>query len=467
MKKLIILMSIVFVLYNAPWVFSEENASAVSPAPGVDGSTAGALFNGTNSTKIDTIVQETKDIIKKKEEHVEEVKKEAAKVIEEKKEIEQEAKLKEEAAAVTKQQAELLKKEAELTKSPEVLKKSKELEREAATLQKESTLYNQKVNIAESKSQSALEDVASKQARLESLKKSLEDLEKEKLGKRPLADKLTSAALIILAGVAAFLIVRFILARVERSLGKRGSAIKRERILRTNTLISLFNWLSALVISIIVIYMVLENLGFSVAPLLASAGIIGIAFGFGGQYLIRDIISGFFILMEGQYNINDVIKIGEHGGLVEGINLRITTLRDLEGRVIFIPNGEIKTVINFTKEYAQALLNIGIAYKENVDKAMDVIKQIGKELRADSRFGSMILDELEMFGVDDFGDSAVIIKFRIKTVPIKQWEVSREFRRRLKNKFDELGIEIPFPHRTIYWGKDQATQPSEAKRPFV
>ncbi|MFC1480554.1 mechanosensitive ion channel family protein [Candidatus Omnitrophota bacterium] len=198
--------------------------------------------------------------------------------------------------------------------------------------------------------------------------------------------------------------------------------------------------------------MVLENHGFNVAPLLAGAGIIGLAFGFGGQYLIRDLINGLFILIEGQYRINDVVKIGEYGGLVEDINLRITTLRDLGGRVIIIPNGEIKTVVNYTREYAQALFDVGVAYKESVDKVMDVIKEVGNEMRKDPYFGRLILDDLEMFGVDEFSDSAVIIKFRVKTLPIKQWEVMREFRRRLKNRFDELGIEIPFPHRTLYWG---------------
>ncbi len=147
-----------------------------------------------------------------------------------------------------------------------------------------------------------------------------------------------------------------------------------------------------------------------------------------------------------------MVKIGEFGGLVEGVNLRVTRLRDLEGRVIYIPNGEIKTVINFTKEFSQALLNIGVAYKENVDRVMEVIKQVGKEMREDGYFGKLILDDLDMLGVDDFADSQVTIKCRIKTLPIKQWEVAREFRRRLKNRFDELDIEIPFPHRTLYWG---------------
>lgn len=410
--------------------------------------------------KIDAIVKETQDIIKKKQEHVEEVKKEAARVIEEKKEIQEEAKLKEEQAVVARQEAEASKQEAELNKSQETAQKAKQLEREAQELQKESGLYAQKASVAESKAQLALETIASKQAGLDSMRKALDGLQKEKTGKRPLLQKLASAGGIVLVALLSFFIIRFGLKAIGDLIDNKNIR-RRNLALRARTLLSIFNWLATIVIIIAALYMILENFGFSVAPLLASAGIIGLAFGFGGQYLIRDIISGFFILMENQYSINDVIKIGEYGGLVEDMNLRITILRDLEGRAIFIPNGEIKTVVNFTKDYAQALFDIGVAYKENVDQVIDVIKQVGKELKEDSYFGRMILNDLEMFGVDKFGDSAVIIKFRIKTLPIKQWDVSREFRRRLKNRFDELGIEIPFPHRTLYWGKGESAKASD------
>ncbi len=220
----------------------------------------------------------------------------------------------------------------------------------------------------------------------------------------------------------------------------------------------LFNWLGGIVILIIILYMALETLGFSVAPLLAGASIIGIAFGFGGQYLIRDVINGLFILVEGQYSVGDIVKIGEHSGLVEDINLRVTILRGVDGSVITIPNGAVNTVVNLTKDYSNALLEIGVAYKENIDRAMDVIKDLGRDIRRDPKFGKLILEDLEMLGVDDLAESQVTIKFRIKTLPTKQWDVAREFRRRVKNKFDELGIEMPFPHRTIYVKSDRDTQ---------
>lgn len=237
----------------------------------------------------------------------------------------------------------------------------------------------------------------------------------------------------------------------------RNEAIREdETTLRMKTFSHLLKWLGSIAIVICALYMILENFGIDVAPLLAGAGILGLAFGFGGQYLIRDIINGVFILFEGQYRINDVVEIGDFAGLVESVNLRHTRLRDLEGRVIYIPNGEIQTVVNFTKEYSQALLNIGVAYSTDLDHAIRVIKETGAEMRKDSYFSRLILSDLEMFGIDEFADSQITIKFRIKTLPIKQWEVAREFRRRIKVRFDKENIEIPFPHRTLYWGASQS-----------
>ena len=253
--------------------------------------------------------------------------------------------------------------------------------------------------------------------------------------------------------------LKYGLKKFEDHLSQKAAIREDEITLRLKTFSHLIKWLGTVAIAVFGLYMLLENFGINVAPLLAGAGIVGLAFGFGGQYLIRDVINGVFILLEGQYRINDVVKIGEFGGLVEGLNLRHTKLRDLEGRVIYIPNGEIKTVVNFTQDYANAVLEIGVAYKEKVDQVMTVIKELGAEMRNDDYFKKLILEDLEMLGVDSFGESQVTIKFRIKTLPIKQWEVAREFRRRLKNRFDELGIEIPFPHRTLYWGNSLKVNP--------
>ena len=258
-----------------------------------------------------------------------------------------------------------------------------------------------------------------------------------------------------------FLLIQHALKKFEQHLTEREAIRESETTLRLKTFSHLLKWLGSIVTIGLGIYMLLANFGIDVAPLLAGAGIVGLAFGFGGQYLIRDVINGIFILLEGQYRVNDVVKIGEHSGLVESINLRITQLRDQEGRVIYIPNGEIKTVVNFTKDYAHAVLDIGVAYKAKVDHVMAVIKELGQEIRKDAYFGKLTLADLEMLGVDGFGESQVTIKCRIKTLPIKQWEVARELRRRIKNRFDELGIEIPFPHRTLYWGDPKNTDMKE------
>ncbi len=260
---------------------------------------------------------------------------------------------------------------------------------------------------------------------------------------------------ILLLCWALFVLLHFALRRFEKFLSRKEVLRDDDATLRLKTFSHVLKWVGSLLIVGMGLYMLLQSFGIDVAPLLAGAGIVGLALGFGGQYLIRDIINGIFILFEGQFRVNDVVKIGDLGGLVEAMNLRVTQLRDLEGRVIFIPNGEIKAVINFTKGYSQALFDIGVAYKENVDDVMRIMKDIAKEMQKDPYFGKLILENMEMLGVDAFTDSAVIIKCRMKTLPIKQWEVAREYRRRLKNRFDELGIEIPFPHRTLYWGAKQ------------
>ncbi len=252
-----------------------------------------------------------------------------------------------------------------------------------------------------------------------------------------------------------FCFFQYGLKKFEEHLSSNKTIRENETTLRLKTFSHLLKWLGTIAIGGFCLYMIFENFGINVAPLLAGAGILGLAFGFGGQYLIRDIINGVFILIEGQYRINDVVQIGEFGGLVEAVNLRHTKLRDLEGRVIYIPNGEIKVVVNFTKDYSYALLNVGVAYETNIDHAIRVIKDLGVEMRGDKYFGQLISEDLEMLGLDEFAESQMTIKFRIKTLPIKQWEVAREFRRRLKNRFDQEKIQIPYPHRTLYWGATQ------------
>lgn len=221
---------------------------------------------------------------------------------------------------------------------------------------------------------------------------------------------------------------------------------------RAHTLTQIIWQVTRISIAVVALIMLLGQLGLQIGPILAGIGIMGLAVGFGAQSLVKDFITGFFLLMENHYRVGDVIEVAGTGGLVEAITLRVTKLRDLEGRVHIIPNGQIDTLTNFTKDYSRAVLNIGVAYKEDVDEVMDVLKEIAEEMRQDPAFGELILEPMEMLGVEEFADSQVTIRLRFKTQPIKQWVVAREFRRRVKKTFDAKGIEIPFPHRTIYMG---------------
>jgi len=202
--------------------------------------------------------------------------------------------------------------------------------------------------------------------------------------------------------------------------------------------------------------MVLERVGVDIKPLLAGAGIVGLAVGFGAQNLVKDVISGLFFIVENRLRVGDVAILNGTGGLVEQVNLRTTVLRGLDGTVHVFPNGSITSLSNMTHEFSYYLFNIGVAYKEDTDRVVSVLKAVGEEMLQDDAYSEFILEPLEILGVDTFGDSAVVIKARIKTVPIKQWLVGREMNRRIKKRFDEEGIEIPFPHRTVYFG-DRST----------
>lgn len=218
---------------------------------------------------------------------------------------------------------------------------------------------------------------------------------------------------------------------------------------RENTLIRIFSGALGIVVWLLAGLVILQEAGFAIGPLLAAAGIAGLAFGFGGQYLIRDLISGLFIIMENQYRVEDVVCFDGTCGLVEDISLRMTTLRDLDGTVHHVPHGEIKKVSNLSKGYARVNLNIGIGYGSDLEKVIKVVNRVGKELAEDPQWQEFIITPPQFLRVDDFADSAIIIKILGDTKPIKQWDVAGELRKRLKIAFDEEDIEIPFPQRVI------------------
>lgn len=199
----------------------------------------------------------------------------------------------------------------------------------------------------------------------------------------------------------------------------------------------------------------ISELGIDIMPLLAGAGVIGFAVGFGAQTLIKDLITGFIIIFEDLVQVGDVATVGGKSGLVEKITIRKIQLRALNGTVFTVPFSEIAIVENLTKDYSYYLMDVGVAYRESTDEVIDHLQAIGEEMQNDEAFKDLILEPIEILGVDAFADSAVIIKARIKTPPIKQWTVGREFNRRMKYRFDEAGIEIPFPHQTLYFGEDK------------
>lgn len=250
-------------------------------------------------------------------------------------------------------------------------------------------------------------------------------------------------------------VVRRFLTRLEKRLISKGQAEGEppsESQKRIETIIRLIKHGVFISLWVTVILIVLKEIGMEIGPVIASAGVVGLAVGFGAQNLVRDTISGFFMILENQIRVGDVAILNGTGGLVEKINFRTTVLRDLSGIVHVFPNGTITTISNLTNEWSAYVFDIGVAYKENTDKVVEILHQVGDSMVNDDKFGVLMLDKPEVFGVDKFADSAVIIKGRIRTRPIRQWDVGREFLRRVKMAFDEHGIEIPFPHRSIYFG---------------
>lgn len=194
---------------------------------------------------------------------------------------------------------------------------------------------------------------------------------------------------------------------------------------------------------------ILEDIGIDMKPILATAGVLGIAVGFGAQRFIQDVIAGLNILLTGQIRVGDVVKVQGVAGTVERVTLTMVMLRSYEGCVHYIRNGLIDIVTNQTRSFSYAVLDISVAYKEDISHVMDILKQTGDELKNDIKFKDMILDDIEVLGLDSFDDSSILIKCRIKTYPQFQWEVKREFNLRIKEKFDSLGIEIPFPQIVV------------------
>ncbi len=276
---------------------------------------------------------------------------------------------------------------------------------------------------------------------------------------------ITTTVLEHLPRIIFFFIIMFIAHRLLETMLKRLELYGLEEIKkrskspetvekRANTLLTISNKFILTLFWILAIMVFLGYIGVNISPFLAVFSVFGFALGFGAQDLVRDSIAGIFILVENQIRVGDGAIINGTSGIVEAINFRTVVLRDLSGVLHIFPNGKIDTLANRTKDWSAYVFEIGVAYKENIDNVLDIMREVGDTLKNDDEFGHFILDNIEIYGLDQFGDSALVIKGRIKTYPGKQFFVGREYNKRIKEVFDDKGIEIPFPHMSLYFGSE-------------
>ena len=273
--------------------------------------------------------------------------------------------------------------------------------------------------------------------------------------------------IILLVCVALYIALRRLAPPVLRHTIKRkgrGKKAAEEMQKRIQTLSRVFVFTGAALIVIVAIFMILAEIGINIAPLIAGFGILGVAVGFGAQYLIRDLIGGLFVIIEDQYDVGDVVRIAGIAGIVEEINLRRTLLRDLDGIVHVIPNGESGVASNFTRDWSRVNLNISVSYGTDLEHAIAVINRVCAAMAKEKYWKSLILKAPEVLRVDNLGDSGIEIKILGDTKPIKQWEVMGELRKRVKKAFDEEGIEIPWPHTKVYFGDAEPPVPAPRKQ---
>jgi moderate conductance mechanosensitive channel len=274
---------------------------------------------------------------------------------------------------------------------------------------------------------------------------------------------------VLLIVVVALLAIKFLRLGINRlevllvRARESSESVPGAAAMRIRTLMSVLWTIVAGLVWFTAVLTILGQVGVNVTPILASAGVVGLAVGFGAQNLVKDFVSGFFLILENQVRVGDVAIINGTGGLVEAITFRTIVLRDQAAVVHVFPNGSIKTLSNMTKDWSAYVMDIGVAYKEDTDRVIEVMRRVAGELQSEPQYGSAMLEPIEIIGVDSFSDSAVIIKARLKTLPIRQWMVGREYRRRLKKAFDAENIEFPFPQRMVHVGEANAPSPPALK----
>jgi small conductance mechanosensitive channel len=288
--------------------------------------------------------------------------------------------------------------------------------------------------------------------------------------------QLTSVGLRVLAalgvGWIAFRALKLVLRRIEAALDDPEAASLPAHVQRTRTMISLVRSVGRVVITVLVLFMVLGALGVDLGPLLAGAGVVGLAFSFGAQSLVKDIISGLFILVENQYGVGDVVRIADVSGAVERMTLRVVVLRDTHGAVHIIPNGEIKRVTNLTRSWSRAVIDVKVDYRQDPDRVIGILRGIGTALHADAAWTALLVEEPSVPGIEALTETGMVIRMMAKTLPMKQWDVARELRRRIKLRFDEEGVDIPVTGVTVNVGdpghappRERAPQPQQGPAP--
>ena len=248
--------------------------------------------------------------------------------------------------------------------------------------------------------------------------------------------------------------------RADGEVVEAAPLLTERRRQRTETIGSVLRSVSSLVVLTVATTMVLSELGFDLGPIIASAGIVGVALGFGAQNLVKDFLNGIFMILEDQYGVGDAIDAGEASGIVEAVGLRITRLRSVDGTVWHIRNGEIVRIGNMSQGWSRALLDVSVAYETDIALASRTLKAVGYSVWKDPEFASLVLEEPEVWGVENLGADGIAIRLVVKTAPLEQWKIARELRVRIKMAFEEAGIEIPFPQRALWLRTDPAAEPA-------
>jgi len=404
----------------------QENAEDIQQAPAVD-------VGSMEKSALEAMADSTQDSIDEKKKEISDTVVKTQRAFDEKDQVQEKVKaLKTELEKTQKQIKKALK---EKTEVKHLENKSQQLEQQYQQLQAE-------FKLKEEKAQQILLESNKQKKEIDSLKEQLRRLEIEKNKHvSPRKKALNLAAIFFVMFVLMFLKDK-VVSLIDRRLLLREKKNRSSHALRMRTLIRIFSWSVSVIFIAIAVFMSLELFGFDSTTTLAGAGVFGVAIGFGAQKFIKDIFSGLFLVLEGQYGINDFIAIGDHSGNVEDINLRFTKLRNYDGNIIYVPNGDIQSVVNYGKGYANAVINFYIDVQQNIDQVLTLVRETVSELREAPDMEEEILSDVELMGINAFTPNGIEVKFRIKSAPQSQWMVGRVVRLALKRRFDQDGIKL-------------------------